>query len=117
MLTDLGRLLRKIRIDHSEILKNMADHFGVTSSYLSAVENGKRPIPEAWEAIILSIYHLDENQEAELRRAVVKSLENIKLNVSDVNYAHKEVAFTFARQIAELSDEKLYAIKKILGGE
>lgn len=48
MLTDLGRLLRKIRIDHGEILKDMANRFGVTASYLSAVENGKRAVPEAW---------------------------------------------------------------------
>ena len=52
MLTDLGRLLRKIRIDHGEILKDMANRFGVTASYLSAVENGKRAVPEAWEEII-----------------------------------------------------------------
>ena len=42
MITELGKHLRKIRIDHGEILKNMADKLGVTSSFLSAVEIGKR---------------------------------------------------------------------------
>ena len=42
MLTSLGRFLRKLRIDRGEILKNMAEKLEVTSSFLSAVENGKK---------------------------------------------------------------------------
>jgi len=48
MLTRLGRFLKKLRIDNGEILKNMADKFNVTASYLSAVENGKRAFPNEW---------------------------------------------------------------------
>jgi transcriptional regulator with XRE-family HTH domain len=117
MLTNLGRLLRKIRIDHGEILKNMADRFGVTASYLSAVENGKRPIPITWEKVILSEYPLDENQKTELRKAVIESIESINLDVSSASYTNKEVAFSFARKIADLPEEKLQEIKRILGGE
>jgi transcriptional regulator with XRE-family HTH domain len=117
MLTNLGRFLRKLRIDHSEILKNMADRFGVTASYLSAVENGKRAIPEAWEGIILKNYPLDEGQKHELHRAVIESIESINLNMSSANYANKEVAFAFARKVVDLPEDKLEEIKRILGGE
>ena len=48
MLTDFGKELRKIRIDNNEFLKDMANKLGVTVSYLSAVENGKRDIPDEW---------------------------------------------------------------------
>jgi transcriptional regulator with XRE-family HTH domain len=117
MLTNLGRLLRKIRIDHGEVLKNMADRFGVTASYLSAVENGKRPIPEAWERIILSNYPLDKKQRAELHKAVIESIQSINFDVSQASYAGKEVAFAFARKVIDLPEEKLQEIKRILGGE
>jgi transcriptional regulator with XRE-family HTH domain len=117
MLTDLGRLLRKLRIDHSEILKDMADKLGVTASYLSAVENGKRPIPETWEGILLQSYPLDEKQKKELRNAVSDSIETLNLNISSANHASKEVAFTFARKMANLSEDELQQIKRILGGE
>jgi transcriptional regulator with XRE-family HTH domain len=117
MLTDLGRLLRKIRIDHGEILKNMADRFGVTASYLSAVENGKRPIPEAWEGIILAEYPLDQSQKEELHRAVIDSIASINLDMSSAGYSNKEVAFAFARKVVDLPEEKLQEIKRILGGE
>jgi len=117
MLTNLGRLLRKIRIDHGEILKNMADRFGVTASYLSAVENGKRPIPESWEMTILQNYPLDETQKAELHKAVIESIASITLKVSGANYSNKEVAFAFARKVVDLPEDKIQEIKRILGGE
>jgi len=117
MLTNLGRVLRKMRIDHGEILKDMADRFGITASYLSAVENGKRPIPEVWEKIILESYPLDERQKDELRRAVIESIDSITLDVSESGFANKEVAFAFARKVADLPEEKLLEIKRILGGE
>ena len=37
MLTKFGKELRKIRIEHDEILKDMADKLNVTAAYLSAV--------------------------------------------------------------------------------
>ena len=45
MVNEFGKLLRKIRIDNGEILKDMADKLEMTSSYLSAIECGKRNIP------------------------------------------------------------------------
>lgn len=117
MLTNLGRLLRKIRIDHGEILKDMADRLGVTASYLSAVENGKRQVPEAWEQIIIKSYPLDELQKEELRKATIESTETINLKVSNSDFASKEVAFAFARKMSDLSEDKLKEIKRILGGD
>jgi len=117
MLTKLGRELRKIRIDHSEILKDMADKLGVTASYLSAVETGKRSFPSGWENIILSSYTLDENQITELRKAILESVETVNIDVSQADFQRKEVAFTFACKVVNLPQEKLLEIKKILGGE
>ena len=117
MVSNLGRLLRKIRIDNDEILKDMADRFGVTASYLSAVENGKRAFPGSWETIIHDSYCLNEHQKKELRSAIIESVESINMDVADSNYANKEVAFTFARRITDLPAGKLEEIRKILGGD
>jgi transcriptional regulator with XRE-family HTH domain len=117
MLTNLGRLLRKIRIDHGEILKNMADKFGVTASYLSAIENGKRPVPESWEKILLTKYTLNSEQKIELQRAIIDSIEFVHVNVSEADFFKKEVAFMFARKVADLPEDKLMEIRKILRGE
>ena len=43
-INDFGIFCRKLRLDNNQILKEMADALGVSSSYLSAVENNKRKI-------------------------------------------------------------------------
>ena len=56
MVNEFGKELRKIRIDHGEILKNMADKLKMTASYLSAIECGKRNIPEELILKLKDIY-------------------------------------------------------------
>lgn len=67
MLTDFGKELRKIRIDNNEFLKDMANKLGVTVSYLSAVENGKRDIPDEWLDKIINDYNLSKNEIINLK--------------------------------------------------
>ena len=47
MITSVGRFLRKLRIDRGKILKTMAETLGVSSAFLSAVENGKKKFQDA----------------------------------------------------------------------
>ena len=55
MLTSIGRFLKKLRIDRGEILKDMAEKLDVTVSFLSAVENGKKHMPSAWNGRELAV--------------------------------------------------------------
>lgn len=45
-LTEFGKAIRKARIDASETLSSMAKAIGVSSSFLSSVENGKKKMPQ-----------------------------------------------------------------------
>lgn len=45
MLTEFGKVLRNIRLDNNEILKNMSDKLNISPSFLSSIENGRR-IPD-----------------------------------------------------------------------
>lgn len=66
MVTDFGKFCRKLRIDNDEFLKDMAGKIGVTSSYLSAVEQGKRKMPSEWAKKITGAYALTDSQQREL---------------------------------------------------
>ena len=66
MATTYGKVLRRIRIDRDELLKNMAENLKMTSAYLSSIENGKRQIPNNMTRSIVDIYELDKNQMDEL---------------------------------------------------
>ena len=70
MITEFGKALRKLRIDRGEILKTMAEKLNMTSSYLSAIECGKRNIPSDLISKLASIYDLTEEEQEILSRYV-----------------------------------------------
>ncbi|MDR2957532.1 MAG: helix-turn-helix domain-containing protein [Coriobacteriales bacterium] len=117
MLTPLGRFLRKIRIDNSEILAHMAAKLGVTASYVSAVENGRRAMPSEWREKIIEMYALDEQQQAEFTGLAIDLVTQVTVNTKNSTRSQKEVVFAFARKVSELPEDKLFEIRRILGGE
>lgn len=115
MLSPFGRFCRKLRIDNGELLKEMAEKLGVTSSYLSAVENGKRNVPRNWATRISEIYSLDHEQSGELKRASEKSQLNNNVNLTKLNNEDRSLMVALARKIDGLNDDEKTIIKSILG--
>lgn len=116
MLTQLGKFLRKLRIDKNEILKDMADKLGVTVSFLSAVENGKKRMPSSWNTKICELYDLDDNQEDEFTKAIAKSENKIDFDMQDVTIEQKEIAVSFARKFSDFDERQIQKIKNIMKG-
>ena len=114
MLTSLGKFLRKLRIDHGEILKNMADNLEVSVSFLSAVENGKKRMPPSWNGKICSLYNLDEEQIQQFNTAIAETEESIEMNLVNANISRRELAVSFARKFQDIDDSQVEEIKKIL---
>ncbi|MDK0626423.1 helix-turn-helix transcriptional regulator [Clostridium perfringens] len=115
MLTYFGKFARKLRIDNGELLKDMAEKLEVTTSYLSAVEVGKRNIPTKWKEKLVNIYNLDENKEHELDEAIFNSQKVIKLNLENLRKdSDKELMLAFARKFEDLDDDSKKDIINIL---
>lgn len=68
MLSKTGKILRKIRIDHDELLYDMAKKLGMSSAMLSEVETGKRCMNQYSIDLIAQIYCLTDEQLNELRK-------------------------------------------------
>lgn len=114
MLTAFGKFCRKLRIERNEILKNMADKLGVTPSYLSAVEIGKRAIPATWGKLITNIYNLTPAQQQELLDAIADSTKQIKLDISSMGTAKRQTALAFARKLDEMDEEEIRKIFELI---
>ncbi|MCD7731705.1 MAG: helix-turn-helix domain-containing protein [Oscillospiraceae bacterium] len=114
MITEFGKVLRKLRIDRGETLKIMADNLDMTSSYLSAIECGKRNIPTDLIERLTSIYKLDENEQQELSAAYDKSLSSIAVELSKSNDCKRDLALQFARKFDDIDDELAIQILKFL---
>lgn len=105
MITEFGKVLRKLRIDRGEILKNMADKLEMTSSYLSAIECGKRNIPSDFIEKLASLYELDESQIAELNSAKDESLNSIEICIEGKNASQRDLALQFARKFNDIDED------------
>lgn len=110
MLNEFGKALRKIRIEHQELLKDMAEKLGVSSAYLSAVETGKRRIPREWVARIVDLYSLDPLQKELIQQAADDSVPDITISLDGASSVKRDAVLSFARALDGLSDEELTRI-------
>jgi transcriptional regulator with XRE-family HTH domain len=114
MLTELGKILRKIRIDRQELLRDMAETLGVSAAYLSAVENGKRNAPAAWIDKIIQAYRLNPDEAKQLRSAFDESKDELRISLQRVSAQQRNTAISFAKALEGLSDEELERIMKVV---
>ncbi len=112
--TELGKELRKLRIDRAETLGDMADKLGITSSYLSAIEKGKRPAPNGLSDTISDLYGLGADVRARLACAADKTVQAVKLALDGASDPKREAALCFARSFDDLDDETAESVLKLL---
>lgn len=114
MITSVGKFLRKLRIDKGEILRTMANTLGVSSAFLSAVENGKKKLPGAWLPKLQENYDLSADQMEDLKQAVIESGEIVELNIRNASVENRQLAISFARQFDSLDEETSKKLFNIL---
>ena len=117
MLTEFGKALRKIRIDRQQLLRDMADKLGVSSAYLSAVETGKRRIPQDWVSKIASIYSLSCEEQADLQSAADNSVFDVTISLENASEQKRNAVLSFARALDGLNDEDLKRIMASMKGK
>lgn len=114
MLTRFGKQLRSLRIENDLRLKDMADELGVTVAYLSAVENGKRAVPDSWIIKLIEQYSLSEEEAIKLQKAACENKKDIKINLENANEYEAGLALSFARKFRTLSVEQVNELQRIL---
>ena len=110
MLTPFGIALRKIRLDRSLRLLDLAKELNLTSSFVSAIETGVKPIPKDYVISIVNSLHLSPEEESELQKAADRTKTNI--SVDNLNANNRELVAAFARQIDNIEPDYLEEIRK-----
>ena len=98
MGTRFAKICRILRIEHGEVLRDMAQKLGVSSSYLSAVENGKRPIPKSWGHQIINLYDLPQDEASNLSEAILLDSQEVVLDLRKFDDDAKDLLIAFARK-------------------
>ncbi len=92
----------------------MAEKLEVTSSFLSAVENGKKKIPVGWAEKISNLYSLSGDKIIELQNAISETNECVEIELSNLSCKQRELAFSFARKLNGFNDSELQKLWHIL---
>ncbi|SDI06641.1 helix-turn-helix transcriptional regulator [Pseudomonas panipatensis] len=116
MLTALGKLLRKARIDRNLLLKDMALGLEVSPAYLSTVETGKKTFSDDFVKKVAKFlgYAPGSEEFFELEDAAALSRGQVQIGVAGVSSKHKEVALAFSRQFEEMQPSELDKLLAVL---
>ena len=104
MITPFGIATRKLRLDKGLRLLDLAEKLKLSSSFISAVETGKKPIPSGYVDSVVAAMRLTRPEAAELQRAAARSK-----TVVDIDHARVELD---GLALHDLPPEFLEEIKK-----
>lgn len=113
--TILGKLLKKLRVEHSETINDMAKKLEITPSYLSSIGVGKRPLPAKQLELIKKHYHPTRKLLRQLFWAAEFSKQGVKINYTKLNDAQRQLAAVFARNASKLDIQAIAQCYQSLG--
>jgi transcriptional regulator with XRE-family HTH domain len=114
MLTPFGKELRRLRIDREMKLGEMANLVRVSAAFLSAVETGKKSVPESMITELATKLKLKPEQAARLRKAAAASVVSIRIELRESDAQARELALGFARRFPDLTEKQKRALQAVL---
>ncbi|MGF7157642.1 XRE family transcriptional regulator [Bartonella heixiaziensis] len=112
MVTSFGKILRKLRVDHSERLLDMAKKLDISVGFLSSVEIGKKSVPIGLEEKIIELYGLDKAMASLLKKEAYFCRKSIIITPSTP--LQRETVVAFMRLLDGLHQEALADFKETL---
>lgn len=111
-LTPFGIALRKLRLERGERLLDMATILRKSVAFLSAVETGRKPIPEGFVASIGHALSLTADQIRALEAAADQTRKEVK--VDNLSHNDRELVAAFARQLDDVPQDLREALRRIV---
>lgn len=115
--TKYGEFMRILRVRFHEVMGDTAKFLGVKVPFVSAVESGKKNVPEEWIPKLIEHYHLNESEQQKLMAAVEESKTQMKINLFSASNSQRRLAIQFQRSFENLDDDTAEAILKLLNKE
>lgn len=113
--TKFAEYLRVLRVKNHENMGDTAKLLGVRVAFVSAVEAGKKNVPEDWVDKLVEHYNLNAQEKAELIQAIEYSKTTSKINLVSAPNFKRQVALQFQRSFDEIDEETAKKILELLG--
>lgn len=112
--TKFGEFMRILRVQHHEVMGDVAKLLNVSTPFLSAVENGRKNVPDEWFDILTEHYALNSKQVDEMKQAAENSRNQVKITLSKSDSYQREVALQFARSFDDIDEDTAEKILELL---
>lgn len=114
MRTKIGDFLRNLRMNNCQLLKDMAETLNVSSAFLSAVENGKKCLPDSWYPVLKKNYNLSDDSMEDLKQAALESQKAVSINLRNSSEYNRQLAVSFARKFDDIDEDTSNRIMELL---
>jgi transcriptional regulator with XRE-family HTH domain len=114
-VTPFGAKLRELRRSRGISQKAMAAGLGVSAAYLSALEHGRRGVPN-WAMVqkIIGYFNVIWDEAEELEKLAARSDPRVVVDTAGLSPQATALANRLAERIAALDQDQLAAIADIL---
>lgn len=104
MITPFGKLLRIFRVNRELTMRALATKVGVTSAYISGLENGKFAVTKQFLDKFADTFQLTSDEKSEFER----------LSANNKDYANSSADLITALSRRELSKNEIALLEEIL---
>jgi transcriptional regulator with XRE-family HTH domain len=117
-VTPFGERLRQLRAQRGLSLKEMADEIGVTPTYLSALEHGRRGRP-SWYFVqrVIQFFNVIWDAAEELQKLADLSHPRVVVDTAGLSPRATLLANRLARRMAELPPDRIDALLALIDQE
>lgn len=115
MLSELGKEIRKLRVDRGERLLDMGRRLKKSASFISAIEVGSKAPPQRFAEELIREYALTGEQASRVLQLADEARDSFEIRPN--TRAGRDTAAMFARRINDLSADELEKIFAILENE
>ena len=114
-MTPFGAKLRAMRKERGVLLKDMAEDIGVSPTYLSALEHGRRGRPN-WVFVqrVIAYFNVIWDDAEELMRLADLSHPRISIQTAGLSPEATALANRLAKRIGQLDETAINALHQVL---
>jgi transcriptional regulator with XRE-family HTH domain len=105
-ITNLGKELRKLRLDLGITLFDMAKEIEMSSGMLSSVETGRKPAPITLVEKLANQYDVVRAQRDKFEKLALETKTEVRVRLDSRPHAN-ELAVAFARKFDGLTDQDI----------
>lgn len=111
-LTPFGIAVRKLRLDRGMRLLDLATKLGLSTAFVSAIETGRKPIPDGFVLKVSKAMQLSTSELSALRKAADRTRHVVR--IEKLPEDERELVSAFARRLDKVPPDIMAELKKII---